>query len=141
MAMREAQVDRRLFQIAMPQQHLDGAQVGPGFEQMRGKAMTEGVGMDVLVLKASAFGRFLTSGPEHLGGDRMTPRMPSVAGKQPVCGLASESAPVHAQRIQQSLTQHHVAVLASLASPDVNDHTLTVDVADLKVRHFGSTGA
>jgi len=69
--MGEVQVDRRLFQIAMPQQHLDGAQVGPGFEQMRGKAMTQGVGMDVLVLKASAFGRFLTSGPEHLGGDRM----------------------------------------------------------------------
>ena len=43
MAMREVQVDRRLFQIAMPQQHLDGAQVGPGFEQMRGKAMTQGL--------------------------------------------------------------------------------------------------
>jgi hypothetical protein len=39
MAMREVQVDRCLFQITMPQQHLDGAQVGPGFEQMRRKAM------------------------------------------------------------------------------------------------------
>jgi hypothetical protein len=31
MVMREVQVDRRLFQITMPQQHLDGAQVGTGF--------------------------------------------------------------------------------------------------------------
>src|SRR6266851_591665 len=108
---------------------------------MRGKAMTQGVRMDALVLKACAFGRLLTGSPEHLGGDRMTRRMPSVAGKQPVRGLASESAPVHAQRIQQSLTQHHVAVLASLAAADVNNHPLAVDVADLKVRHFGSTSA
>src|SRR6202007_1907469 len=95
------QVDRRLFQITMSQQHLDGAQVGTGLQQMRGEAMTQGVGMDALMLKACAFGRLLTGGPEHLGGDWMTRRMPSVAGKQPVCGLASESAPVPAQCFQQ----------------------------------------
>src|SRR6202023_905808 len=107
---------------------------------MRGKAMTQGVRMDALMLKACAFGRLLTGGPEHLGGDRMTRRMPSVAGKQPVCGLASEPAPIHAQRVQQSRAQHHIAILASLAAADVNNHPLAVD-ADLKLRHFGSTGA
>jgi hypothetical protein len=42
--------DRRLFEIAMAQQHLDGAQVGPGFQQMRGKAMTQSVRMDFFLL-------------------------------------------------------------------------------------------
>jgi hypothetical protein len=115
MPLREVQVNRGLFQIAMSKQHLDSAQVGPGFQQMRGKAMTQCVRMDVPVLKACAFGRLLTGSPEHLGGDRMTRCMPSVAGKQPVRALASESTPLHAQRIQQSRTQHHIAVLASLA--------------------------
>ena len=40
----------------MAQQHLDGTQVGAGFEQMRGKAVAQSVGMDALVLKAGAFG-------------------------------------------------------------------------------------
>jgi hypothetical protein len=35
--MREMQVDRGLFEIAVSQQHLDGAQVGSGFEQMVAK--------------------------------------------------------------------------------------------------------
>src|ERR1700751_2185057 len=110
------QVDRRLFQITMSQQHLDGAQVGTGLQQMRGEAMTQGMRMDVPVLKACAFGGLLAGSPEHLGGDRTTRRMPSVAGEQPVCRLASESAPIDAPPIQQSRAQHHVAVLASLAS-------------------------
>ena len=136
MPLREVQVNRGLFEIAMSKQHLDSAQVSPGFQQMRGEAMTQSVRMDVPVLKARAFGRLLTGSPEHLGGDRMTRRMPSVAGKQPVRGLGSESAPVHAKRILQSWAQHHIAVLASLATADVNDHPSTVDVADLKVCHL-----
>jgi len=39
MPMREMQINRGLFQIAMSEQHLDGAQIGTGFEQVRGKAM------------------------------------------------------------------------------------------------------
>ena len=68
----EMQIDRRFLQVAMPQQHLDGAQVGTGFEQMSGKAVAQSVGMDALVLKAGAFGGLLTGGPEDLGGDRMS---------------------------------------------------------------------
>src|SRR5437660_3401761 len=37
----EMQIDRRLLQVAMPEQHLNGAQVGTGFEQMRGKAVAQ----------------------------------------------------------------------------------------------------
>src|ERR1700730_5256970 len=88
MAPGEMQIDRRFFQVAMPQQHLNGAQVGAGFEQMRGKAVAQSMGMDVLVLKTGAFGGLLTGVPENLGGDRMTRRMPSAAGEQPIGGLA-----------------------------------------------------
>ena len=137
----EMQIDRRFLQVAMPQQHLDGAQVGTGFEQMRGKAVAQSVGMDVLVLKTGAFGGLLTGVPENLGGDRMTRRMPSVAGKQPVGGLALQPAPVDAQCIEQLRAEHDIAVLASLASPDMNDHPLAVDIADLQVRHFCATCA
>ena len=44
----------------MPQQHLNGAQVSTSFEQMRGKAVAQSMGMDVLVLKTGAFGGLLT---------------------------------------------------------------------------------
>ncbi len=43
----------------MTQQHLDGTQVGAGFEQMRGKAVAQSVGRDVCVFKAGAFGGLL----------------------------------------------------------------------------------
>jgi hypothetical protein len=35
----EMQIDRRLLKVAMPEQHLDGAQIGASFEQMRGKTV------------------------------------------------------------------------------------------------------
>jgi hypothetical protein len=35
----EMQIDRGFLQVAMPQQHLDGSQVGTGFEQMSGKVV------------------------------------------------------------------------------------------------------
>src|SRR3989454_2226543 len=137
----EMQIDRRFLKVAMPQQHLDGAQIGPSFEQMSGKAVTQRMGMDVLVFKAGALRGLLTGTPENLGGDRMTCRMPSVAGKQPVGGLAPKSAPVDAQGVEQLRAEHDISVLASLASPDMNDHPLAVDIADLEVCHFSATRA
>ena len=101
MALGEMQIDRGLFQIAVAQQQLDGAQVGAGFEQVSGESMTQSVGMDALVLKTGAFGGLLTGGPEDLGGNRIVCRMPSVAGEQPVGGFAFQPAPVDAQRIEQ----------------------------------------
>jgi hypothetical protein len=62
------QVDGRFFKVAMTQQYLDSAQVGTSFEQMRGKAVAQSVGMDPLVLKTGTFGGLLTGVPENLGG-------------------------------------------------------------------------
>jgi hypothetical protein len=38
----EMQIDRRFLKVAISLQHLDGAQVGTGFEQVSGKAMAQG---------------------------------------------------------------------------------------------------
>src|SRR5258705_4317386 len=141
MAPREMQVDRRLLKVTMTEQHLDGTQVGTGFEQMRSKAVAQSVGMDAPVLKAGAFGGLLTGVPENLGGDWMTRRMASVAGEQPIGGLAFQPAPVDAQSIEKFGAEHDITVLASLASPDMNDHAFAVDIADLQVRHFCATCA
>src|SRR6266851_2385475 len=67
--------------------------------------------------------------------------MPSVVGKQPEGRLMPESTPVHSQRFKQSGAQHDITVFPSLAAPDVNDHPLAVDVADLEVRHLRSTSS
>jgi len=96
----EMQIDRRFLKVAMPQQHLDGSQIGAGFEQMGGKTVAQGMGMDVLVLQTGAFGGVLTGSPKDLGGDRITGGMPSVTGKQPVRWLVPEPAPIDAQRIE-----------------------------------------
>ena len=65
----EIRIDRRLLKVAMSQQHLDGSQVGTGFEQMRSKTVAQSVGMDMLVFKAGAFGGLLAGVPEKPGGD------------------------------------------------------------------------
>ena len=44
MTLGKMQVDGGLFQIAVAQQDLNGAQIGAGFEQMSGKAVTQRVG-------------------------------------------------------------------------------------------------
>ena len=49
MATRQMQIDRRFLQVTMSQQHLNGAQVGSGFEQMSGETVAQGGGMNLLV--------------------------------------------------------------------------------------------
>src|SRR5438445_11678501 len=103
---------------------------------MSGKAVAQGMGMDVLVFKAGALRGLLTGAPENLGRDRMTRRMPPTAGKQPVGGLAPKPAPVDAKGIEQLRAEPGIALLASLASPHMNAHPPAVDVPDLQVRYF-----
>ena len=52
--LREVQIDRGLFEITVPEQDLDRAQISTGFEQMRRKAVAQGVWMNLLVFKPSA---------------------------------------------------------------------------------------
>jgi hypothetical protein len=43
-----------------------------------------------------------------------------------------QPAPVDAQGSEQLGTEHDITVLASLAAPNMNDHALAVDIADLQ---------
>jgi hypothetical protein len=52
MLLREVEIDGGLFEIAMTEQDLDGAEIGPHFEQVRCEAVAQGMRMDVLMLKA-----------------------------------------------------------------------------------------
>jgi hypothetical protein len=92
--------------------------------------------MDVPVHESRPFCSNLAGRPENLGGDRVTCRVPAVAGKEPLLRLATESAPVNAQLFEQLRTEHDVVVLAALALPDMDHHPLAVDVADLQVSRF-----
>ena len=135
------QVNGSYFEVAMTEQYLNRAQVGAGFKKMRGETVSKSVRMNVPMHKASAFSGVLAGSPEDLSGNRITCSMPSVAGKQPLCRLASEPAPVRTQRFEKLRAQHDVAVQASLASPDMNHHALTVNIADLKMSCFSTTCA
>src|ERR1035437_1491866 len=136
MPLGQMQIDGRYFEVSMAEQYLDGAQVGAGFKQVCGEAMSQSVRMDVPVREAGALGSDLAGSPENLGGDWIACGMPTVAGKQPLLRLAPESAPVSAQRFEQLRAEHYIAVLAALALPDMNHHPLAVDVADLQVGGF-----
>jgi len=120
------------------QQQLDCAQVGSGFEQMSGKAVPQSVRMKLFLDAGSVCG-LLAGLPDHIGVDRLIPSVPAVAGKQPYAGLATQTAPVLAQRLQQLRAEHYIAVFSALSTLNVDDHALTVDVADLQVRELGSS--
>ena len=133
------------LQVAMPQQHLDGSQVGTGFEQMRGKAVAQGVGDGCACAQDRRVrAAWLTGGPEDLGGNRIVcpPYAIGCPGEQPVGGLAFQPAPVDAQRIEHGLGLSSTSrSLRPLPPPDMNDHPLAVNIADLQVRHFCATCA
>ena len=67
--------------------------------------------------------------------------MPLPTGEQPGCGLVPQFVPVHTQGFEQRWAEHYVAVLAPLAALNMDDHPLTVYVADLQLRHLGATSA
>jgi hypothetical protein len=131
---RQVQVDHGLFEVTMPEQHLDGAKVRASFEEMRCEAVPERMRMDVLVLQTGANSGLPTGRPQDLGRDRAARCMPSVAGKQPHRWLVPKPTPVGTQCLEQRRTEHHVPVLASLAAADMNHHPLAVDVAHLQRR-------
>src|SRR6202034_406251 len=92
--------------------------------------------MNVPVLEAGPLSGDLAGSPEALGGDGVTCRVPAVAGKEPLLGLAAETSPVDAQLLEQFRAEHDIAVLAALALPDMDHHPLAVDVTDLQVSRF-----
>ena len=119
----------------MPEQDLDGADVGAGLEQVGGEAVPQGVDGDVLAQPGGAGG--LDADPVHRAGGDGAAR--DVAGEEPV-GRAG-GLPVVAEQGQQPRREHHVAVPAALALADAEDHALAVDVLDAQGDDLGDPQA
>ena len=66
--------------------------------------------------------------------ERVPPRKQPALGQHDAAPLAL--APPEPQQFQQLRRQHGIAVLASLALFDPDQHARAVDVADLEGRHF-----
>src|SRR6266581_4744152 len=62
--------------------------------------------------------------------------VPAITGKQPDTGFCAQASPVCAEFVEQNGTEHHVAVLATLAALNVDHHPPAIDVADLEARQF-----
>ena len=92
--------------------------------------------MNLLMLQSGALRGLLAGMPQSFGRNRTTSGMRTVAGKQPVGRFAPEPTPVEAQGIEQLGAEHDIAILASLTSPDMDEHPLAVDIADLSVGHL-----
>src|SRR5260370_31889912 len=111
----------------MPQQHLDGAQICAGFEEMRGKAMAQRVRMHA-VRETGPPGSLFTGMVDHLGSDGAITGMTALARKQPFAGFSSQPVPVLPEFVEQLGAEQHIAVFAAFTALHVNHHSLTVAV-------------
>src|SRR5579863_1031813 len=137
MKLRKMEVNRGFLQIAMTEQNLNGAQIRSGFEQVRCETVPQGVRMN-LKAQPGPFGCFSASLPDHFRVDGRLPGVPSVAGEQPDLRSSPKSAPEGSEFLQQLRTEHDISIFAALAALHVNDHPLTVDVADLQTSQLGT---
>jgi hypothetical protein len=81
MLRRQVQISGRGLEIFVPEQHLDGAQVGACLEQMRGPAVTQRVRSDALA-DAGATRCFDYDVPYRLVGDRLLDQARGARWKQ-----------------------------------------------------------
>src|SRR5882672_11508832 len=112
MTLREMQIDGGLFEITMPQQHLDGTQIRARFQQMRSKAMAQRVRM-YIIRKAGPPCSSFASLVDHLGSDGPIAGMITLAGKQPHARFSSQPLPVLPEFVEQLCTEQHIAVFAA----------------------------
>ena len=106
-------------------------QIGASFEQVRGEAVPQHVGIHLL-LNPGTTGGTLASVARGFGIHGLIAAVPAIAGKQPDARSSAQPPPVRAEFFEQDRAEHHVAVLATLAALDVENHALAVHVADLQ---------
>ena len=131
------QIDDGVFNLAMTEQHLDGAQISARFEQVRGVTVPQRVRRDMLP-DPSSLRCQSASFPRNFGGDGNV-RSPVLycAGKQKVLRL--HPAPVDTERLEKLLAQRNIAIMTTFPLPDVNHHPLAVDIGDLQATQFRAT--
>jgi hypothetical protein len=110
----------------MSQQELNGAQVGPGFEQVGCKTVPKRMGRDRFD-NAAALMRLLARMLHRRFAD-----MPAVliAREEPLLGLGYW--PPVTQDLQQLWGKHDIAIFLAFALFNSNDHSLAVDIGDFQ---------
>jgi hypothetical protein len=129
----DMQITGRGLEIAMPQQHLDGAQFSASIEQTRGKEWRSTCGLSRLAMPncLHKHSQVIRTPDAYIGPVR------PFSGKEPVLRLPPT--PVSAQQLQQLGREHDLTWIASLALADVDDHPLAVNVSDLQIEGFLAT--
>src|SRR5215471_16956106 len=100
---------------------------------MSGEAVTQRVRMNRF-LETGTLSRLLASMPNGFRIDGLSSAMVGAAGKEPNTRFSPQPPPVFPEFLEQLVTQHHLAILASLPAPDVNHHSLAIDVGNFQVR-------
>src|SRR3974390_312322 len=122
-----------------PEQHLDDADVFLLFEQVRGKAVAQGMHRDALVKTGRASRRVHRT--VQLARTHRIYRV--LSGKQPPSighlALAPGHAVPGAQALEHHRGEHRVAILAALASLNAQYHALAVYIAHLQPDHLTGT--
>src|ERR1041385_3672333 len=130
------QVDQGVFELAMSQKYLDGAQVSASLQQVSREAMPQGVRGDMF-LDARAPSGFLARFPGRFGRNRQIATA-SLDRPRKEIRLGLHPAPIDTQRLQQFLAQREIAVVSAFALTDVDDHTAAVNLGDLQAAQFGA---
>src|SRR6478736_4038751 len=102
-------VNHRLPQIGVAQEKLNRAQVGAGFQQVGGEAVTQGVRMKGFA-HVSTFGGLTTRVPDHLVANRIIGRVVPSSRKQPYGRLAAEAAIMLFKLLQQMGAEDDVSI-------------------------------
>src|SRR5260370_37278048 len=121
----------------MPQQHLDSTQIRARFQQMRGKAVAQGVRMHT-VRKAGPPRSSFASMVDHLGSDGLIAGMTTLAREQPYARFSSQPVPVLPEFVEQPGAEQYIAVFAAFTALDVDHHALAVDVTNFQACEFGT---
>src|SRR5947208_15962344 len=74
----------------------------------------------------------LASVARSFGMHGLIAAVPAISGKQPDTGSFAQPPPVCAEFFEQYRAEHDVAILATFAALDVENHALAVHVADLQ---------
>src|SRR5579872_4798589 len=135
----KVEVNSRGLQIGMAQHHLNTAQVGAGFEEVGGEAVSERMRRDPL-LDFSAFTGFSNGLPYDLLRNRLVrTKVVHRAGEK--IRLWAHPPVVFTESREQFSAQGHLPVDTALALDYAQHHALAVDVAHLQSAQLGTAEA
>src|SRR5438128_11982912 len=112
----------------MPEQNLDGAQIGAGLQQVRRPTVAERMRGDSFA-DASPTRGLATCNPDRLVRNGLFRSAPGMAARKQV-GLGLAPTPLFPQTLEQSGPKRQFTIFAALALAHSHEHAVAIDVAD-----------